>query len=162
MGEISLSKSRDSSGELVQSGRDLKIKEQSDEDIAKNLVPAKDTEAQAKNISEAYFAVAKLFEHLHAERDISADDLFEFLQHPREKKSDRIAKEIKKYFAQHQDLAGSVEQQQTIKAVFKDLTKWVGSYREFVDFVEETHVLKDMVRKLLEQHKLAKKAQKRP
>ncbi len=141
----------------MQPSRNLKTHEQNDEEIGKKLVPAKDTEANAKEISEAYFSVAKLFEYLHTEREISAEDLFDFLQHPREKKSERIAKEIKRYFKAHQDLGGSDEQKQTINAVFKDMTKWVGSYREFVDFIEETHVLKDLVSKVLDQHKKVKK-----
>ncbi len=140
----------------MQSGRDLKVDEHNDEDIAKKLVPAKDTEAKSKDISEAYFAVAKLFEYLHLNREISADELFDFLLHPREKKSEKIAKEIKKYFKQHEDVIGSEEQKKTINAVFKDMTKWVGSYREFVDFIEETSALKDVVTKILQNKKPSK------
>ncbi len=140
--------------------RDSNVKKQIDEEIVKHLVPAKDTEAKAKDISEAYFVVAKLFEHLHNVKEIPAEDLFEFLQQPRAKKSERITREIKKYFKQHQDIVASGEQTKTIDAVFKEMTKWVGSYREFVDFIEETHVLKGVVAKVLDQKKNEKKAPK--
>ncbi len=140
----------------------MKKEKQSDDEIAKKLVPAKDTEAKAKDISEAYFAVAKLFEHLHTERQISAEDLFEFLQHPREKNTEKIGKEIKKYFKFHAEFIESDELKKTINAVFNEMTKWVGSYREFVDFIEETQTLKDLVTKILEQHKIPKKAGKVP
>jgi hypothetical protein len=141
----------------LQRGRDLDIDKESDEEIAKKLTPAKDTEAKAKDMSEAYFLVAKLFEFLHLERHIPAQDLFDFLQNPRDKKGEKIEKEIKKYFKQHHELIESNERKHTINAVFKDMTKWVGSYREFVDFIEETQVLKDVVKKMLNPPTNAKK-----
>jgi hypothetical protein len=141
----------------LQRGRDLDIDKESDEEIAKQLTPAKDTEAKAKDMSEAYFLVAKLFEFLHLERHIPAQDLFDFLQNPRDKKGEKIEKEIKKYFKEHHELIESNEMKHTINAVFKDMTKWVGSYREFVDFIEETQVLKDVVKKMLNPPTNAKK-----
>jgi len=143
----------------VQVDRDLKSNKPKDGDIENNLIPAADD--KGKEISEAYFIVAKMFEYLHVERGLAADDLYYFLQHPREKKVDRVAKEIKKYYKQHQDAVGMKEQKQQINTVFNDLTKWVGSYREFVDFIEETHVLKELVSKALDQHKDSKSGKKK-
>ncbi len=141
----------------MQRGRDLDIDKESDEEIAKQLTPAKDTEAKAKDMSEAYFTVAKLFEFLHLERHIPAQDLFDFLQNPRDKKGEKVEKEIKKYFKQHHELIESSEKKHTVNSVFKDMTKWVGSYREFVDFIEETQILKEVVNKMLNPPTNAKK-----
>ncbi|OLS14562.1 MAG: hypothetical protein RBG13Loki_1815 [Promethearchaeota archaeon CR_4] len=134
----------------MERGHNLKIDINKDGDTERQIIPAKDD--KGKEFSEAYFVVAKMFEYLHIERGIVAEDLYYFLQHPRDKKGECVAKEIKKYFKQHYDAIGTKEQKSLVNGVFSDMTKWVGSYREFVDFIDETHILKELVDKILNPH----------
>ena len=102
-----------------------------------------------KDFSELYFFVAKMFEFLHLECNYSAEDLYGYLENPRLKRHDRLAKDVKTYIKSQPDIAVPRRFKEGMNVAFHDLSRWAGSYREFVDFIEETSTLKDIVSKMI-------------
>ncbi|HMF34169.1 MAG TPA: hypothetical protein VKK79_22280 [Candidatus Lokiarchaeia archaeon] len=128
----------------MQRSRDLKAGS-SEEDVDSELKEAQDAGVE-KAESEVFFFVAKMFEYLHLELHYPADELFAYLENPRNKKFEKIAKDIKIYIKKKQNAISKEDFSKHVNSVFEQLTKWDGSYREFTDFLAEAQSLTDLIK----------------
>ncbi|MHA1733619.1 MAG: hypothetical protein ACTSU5_16850 [Promethearchaeota archaeon] len=115
------------------------------------LKPTSQEAGHEKDDSELWFVVSKMFQYLTLQRGFDAEVLFEFLEkydNPEKKPKhlQAIQKEINRYIKNKAKEYYNPADLKRVPEVMKSMCSWSGSYREFVDFIDEIKILDEVVK----------------